>query len=272
VNRKYTTRAILGLLALAGSAWANSITESCTGIGPTATDVTNDDIGCATFNSTLGTLTSVSITVSGSETGTIVLTNDNTTTNNSESGEFLSSASIGSGLAGFTFSSPLFNFILISPTATDAAPTSVVTFSGLTTPTGTGSNGPVVDTTVFGTYESASPSTFNIPITTATSLGVFVDPTANEDLTSSAGSSDLLSANASVTFNFTPTTTTPEPLTSALVGSGLLLVGLIARRGGRGSSASRRLSSARQAGSSPLAFRFSLPLAEPKTGGELTSN
>jgi hypothetical protein len=103
-------------------------------------------------------------------------------------------------------------------------------------------------------------------------LGIFVDPPANIDLTSAAGSADLLSANASVTFNFTPTTTTPEPLTSALVGSGLLLVGFIARRGGRGSSASRRLSSARQAGSSPLAFRFSLLLAEPKTGGELTSN
>jgi hypothetical protein len=206
---------------------AATLTETCGVIGPQNVDFSSTPIPCAQFNVAGATLTSITITISGTDTGSITLTNNNTTADTNTSGTISSNYTLAAPLAGFAFASPLFNISIGVGPATIAPNGGVLSNLALT---GTGTDGPVTNSNsaTFGTYTGTG--NFNIPITTLTSFLLGVTPQSNTALTL-VSSMNTVRANANVTFNYTPGGgMVPEPSTALFMGAGLVLCLVGARR------------------------------------------
>lgn len=207
--------------------WADMLTETCGVIGPQNVDFSSTNIPCADFNVLGATLTSIVITISGSSTGSITLTNNNATPDTNTSGTITSNYSLASPLAGFAFSVPLFNISMGVGPATIAPNGGVLSNTALSA---SGSAGPVTNSNAatFGSYTGVG--NFNIPITTVTQFLLGVTPQSNTGMTT-VSSMDTVRATANVVFNYTPgTTTIPEPGTALFLGAGLVLCFVGARR------------------------------------------
>ncbi len=200
------TRVALLLIAVSSIAGAATVSATCSSITNQITDLTAAAVNCTQFNPALGTLNSISITVSGSIAGSISLTNS-AGAPELVIGATNSMFSLHTPLTGFSFSSPLFTATLttgpqtIPSGATDAFPNLV---SGVST------NGPLTDSTVatFGPYVGTG--TFPVSFDTLTSLNVTGgggNVAANESTSASAG--------LTVVFTFTPAPTITCPATSA---------------------------------------------------------
>jgi hypothetical protein len=207
--------------------WAATLTENCGIIGPQNVDFSSTNISCADFNVAGATLTSIVITISGTDTGSITLTNNNATADTNTSGTISSNYSLASPLTGFAFAAPLFNISIGVGPATIAGGGGVLSNTALT---GNGSAGPVTNSNsaTFGSYTGTG--NFNIPITTVTTFLLSVTPQSNTGLTA-VNSMDTVRATANVVFNYTPgSVVTPEPGTALFMGAGLVLCLAGARR------------------------------------------
>jgi hypothetical protein len=207
--------------------WANTLTENCGVIGPQNTDFNSTNITCANFNVAGATLNSITITISGTDTGSITLTNNNPTDDTNTSGTISTNYSLANALAGFAFSAPLFNIQIGVGPATITANGGVLSNTNLS---GSNTAGPLVDSNAatFGNYSGVG--TFHIPITTVTQFLLSVTPQSNTGLTA-VTSSDSVQATASVVFNYTAAATgAPEPGTALFMGAGLVLCFVGARR------------------------------------------
>jgi len=203
---------ILATLAFAGTASATIMTVTCSTLnGPTEI---NGAVVCPQFNGL--NLQSIAITVNGSISGSITLTNAATIT---ETGEGTTTSGFMVGpLAGFTIATPLFLATFNTGTQTLTAGQSK-TFSGLTGP-GTGTT---IDTTVFAPYTGAG--NFNVPVSTSTMLMI-----TGGGGNFSGGQSTSATATATVTYTFgnsVPEAATPMYLATGL---GAILIGLWRRR------------------------------------------
>jgi PEP-CTERM motif len=214
-------------LTFAGAAWGDVLNESCTTLGPSGTDFTAGDVQCGRFNVAGATLNSITITVNGADTGSITLTNNNTTDDTSATGTITTTYSLDSALSGFAFSAPLFQILMSVGPAPITANGGTLSNTALT---GSNAAGPLVDNNAgtFGGYTGGS--FFDIFVDTTSSFGLSVSPSGNGTNTNAA-ESDTVSATASVTFNYTPASTgTPEPGTALLLGLGAMFVVFGARR------------------------------------------
>jgi hypothetical protein len=225
--RKSVILGLFAFMALSGSMWADTLTENCGVIGPQNADFSSTNITCGNFNVAGATLNSVTITISGTDTGSITLTNNNPTDDTNTSGTISTNYSLANPLAGFSFAAPLFNIQVGIGPATITANGGVLSNTALT---GSNSAGPLVDSdaATFGNYTGVG--TFNIPINTVTQFFLSVTPQSNTGLTA-VSSSDSVQATANVVFNYTPASTgAPEPSTALFMGAGLLLCFVGARR------------------------------------------
>ena len=181
------------LLCSFGVASANTLVVNCTIVsGPTEL---NANVLCPQFN-VAGTLQSVQITVSGSITGSITLTN-NASTTQTGSGTTSSSFNVGA-LTGFSFVNPVFSASYTTGTRTLSAG-QTLTVVGLSA-SGSGDLG--TNSSSLAPYTGAG--NFNIGVSTATlfsaqgSGGFFMGSEAEN-----------ASATAVVTYTFLPPTNTP---------------------------------------------------------------
>ena len=203
------------LIACAALCSASTITEACSSVGPLPTEL-NVLLSCPQFNGG-GTLTSMSIALMGSITGSITLTNNDSSSSQTGSGTSASAFSLGP-LAGFIIVNPLFTASYTTGAQT-LGPSQTKTFSGLT---GSGST-TVNNTTTFLPYIGSS--TFSVgPVTTLSSLTISGGG-------GNFGGSQITTASVSaeVTYNYA-SSTVPEPATSMLAGGALILFGLSFRQ------------------------------------------
>jgi hypothetical protein len=208
----------IAVLALSGAlVSATPLIVNCTSVsGPTEL---GDNIACPQFSAGLGTLLSVEITVTGTITGSLTLTN-NTATVQRTSATTTSQMNVGS-LAGFSFVNPI--FVASFTTGIQSLnPGQTVTFAGLS---GSGTASLGTNTSILGPYEGLG--MFDVPISTLSGFS----------LVGGGGHIGALqvtnaTANAVVTYNYeSPNDTgTPEPASMALVGGGLLALGWSAKR------------------------------------------
>ena len=203
---------VLAALAFASTASATIMTVTCSTLnGPTEI---NGDVVCPQFNGL--NLQSVAITVDGTISGSITLTNNGTATQTGE-GTTTSGFMVGP-LTGFIIANPLFsatfNTLLQSLT-----PGQTRTFSGLS---GTDS-ATITDTSLFAPYTGAG--NFNIPVLTSTMLMI-----TGGGGNFAGGQSTTASATATVTYTFG--STVPEVGTPIYLatGFGAILIGLWRRR------------------------------------------
>jgi hypothetical protein len=219
-NRNVALLAVFSL-TFAGAAFGDSLSETCS-IGPSNTDFLATPLACGQFDTSGGaTLTEIDITLNGSDTGGISLTNTSGGTDSSLSGTITTSYSLDSALAGFSFPTPLFTIVL-SVSGTNVAPGDTVANLAMSN---TNSNGPQVNTTNFVPYSGTG--FFDILLDTGSLLSI---TPATGTLINAA--SDTVAASADVTFDYTPAggTSTPEPGTALLLGIGTAFVLFGARR------------------------------------------
>lgn len=172
---------------------------------------------CPQFNLG-GTLSNISISVSGGITGSITLTNGDTATQTG-SGTTTTSFSFGA-LNGFTFVNPIFPASFTSGTRTLSAG-QTLTISGLS---GSGSGSLGNDTTSFAAYTGAG--NFTIPVSTST----FFSAGGTGGFFQAAQASNA-NATAVVTYTFDPEiSAVPEPTTMSLLGLSLLGLGFAYRK------------------------------------------
>lgn len=209
-----------------GLASASSLTGTCTTAGPGPTELgtaTPGTISCTQFSLNPSYLTSVVITLTGDvvSPSTLTLTNNNASPATGSASTDVA-YNLGTALSGFTFTTDAFGnlFDVIAGTGTKTLAGNSST--GAIPITGTASN-TATDTTSFGAYEGAG--SFTISGITATSLisafgggNVSVTQVTDADL------------KATVTYNYTIPSGTPEPATMVLFGSALVGLGLIRRR------------------------------------------
>lgn len=210
--------------------------------GPAVTDYSNAKQSLALFNSTLGTLTSV--TISGAFGFT-----SNLTVTNIAAGQSSGSAKVESA-AAFGSDTPTINAVIqnlldtigsatvgsatINPAAFDlygttqtyslAAGGTVKLMSNVSTHT----NGPITDTNAadLSAFEAAGGGMFNVLFSTATgtNLSNTGGNTSASQVTTATGTVKIV-----YTYNTKPTNT-PEPATLALIGSGVLGIAATRRR------------------------------------------
>jgi hypothetical protein len=190
-----TTRLALLLIAVSSVAGAATTNATCGSITNQLTDLSAAVINCSQFNPALGTLTSITITVSGSLAGSITLTNKaaaSETVTASTNSQFL----LHNPLTGFSFPSTLFSAVLTTgsvPIASGAT----VPFNNLVS--GTSTNGPLTNS-VPATFTSyVGTGTFPVSFDTQSSLTVLGgggNVSATEATTASAG--------VTVVYAFTP--------------------------------------------------------------------
>jgi hypothetical protein len=217
-------------LTFAGAAFGNSFTTSCS-IGPQTADFNNTPLACGQIDTTDpgptqgATINDIIITIDGSDTGGISLTNVSGATDPTLSGTYTTTYGLNAALAGFAFPSPLFT-VVMSVSGTNVPTGATVSNLALSA---TNTNGGIEDTTpaTFGAYTGAG--TFNIFINSPTTLAI----APGTGTLINAGTSDMVAATATVEFDYTPantTSTAPEPGTALLLGIGTVCVLFGSRR------------------------------------------
>jgi hypothetical protein len=228
-----------------GLASASSINGVCTGVtGQT-------DLGAATGNgvNTLGTvsctqynlnptwLTSITLDITGSITGTITLTNSGTAdTGPTVSGTTSSDFFLNAALAGFSYGvgdpNSFFTAKIQSGTQDLAGSPSncltnndcvSATYGPFTSSTKDAGSETDFDSSTFGAWEGSGNESFVVD--TLTGLAIFGGG-------GNVGGSDSTTAtvNLSVVYNYTIPSGTPEPATMALMGGALIGLGVLGKR------------------------------------------
>ena len=221
---KVTAAAFIGSMMLSAptSAALVSVSGTCGSVsGPTELIPAPPSFGCSRFDSNLGSLTSMSLTITGQISGSITLSNGGgaaATFAGTTQSQFYVAA-----LSGFTLSSPLFTATMGTGPQTIGATSSTV-FSGLT---GGANSGAMINNTVFIPYQApGGVGTFDINVSTLT--GLLISGGGGQ-----AGGSQSTTASATAAVRYTyddGAVTTPEPATMALLGAGMLALGVARRR------------------------------------------
>ncbi len=201
-----TTRVALLLIAVSSVAGAaTTVSATCSSITNQGTELAAAIINCSQFNPTLGTLNSITITVSGSIGGSISLTNG-AAGPEVVTGTTTSQFTLHNPLTGFSFSSPLFTATLSTGSQT-IAPGVTDHFNGLLS--GVSTNGPLTDSSAatFPSYEGTG--TFPVSFDTLTSLDV-IGGGGNVDATETT----VASANVTVVYTYTSAPQITCPATS----------------------------------------------------------
>ncbi len=211
---------VVGAFLFAGIAAADTLVTNCSTVGPIPTEL-NATVSCGQFDSSLGTLTSISIEIDGEITGSITLTN-NALTPQIVKATTASDFSLAAPLAGFTFPSTLFEVSFTTGVQSLAAGTPT-TFSNLDSGVDSATNS---QSSTFAPYEGLG--TFSVGVQTVTGITVL----GGGGNVVAGQSTDGL-ATAIVTYNYTPAgTQTPEPTTFAFLalGGGLVALGASRRK------------------------------------------
>ena len=206
---------VLALSAIAlfavATASADTMVVNCSVVGPSPTEL-GGNISCAQFN--LTGLSSIQITVNGTITGTITLTNNGAQT---QTGRGTTTSDFDFGpLAGFTIASPFFTASFNTGNQSLLGG-QTISFPGLSN-SQTGSLG--VNTTTFAPYSGAG--NFLIPVSTLSGIGV-----TGGGGQFAAGQATQAAASAVVTYTYS---TIPEPSTFVMLGLGACLLGFVRRR------------------------------------------
>jgi hypothetical protein len=203
---------VLATLAFAGTASATIMTVTCSTLSG-LTEI-NGNVVCPQFSG-LG-LQSVAITVDGTISGSITLTNNGTATQTGEG--TTTSGFMVCPLTGFIIANPLFS-ATFNTGLQSLTPGQTRTFSGLS---GT-DFATITDTSLFAPYTGAG--NFNIPVLTSTMLMI-----TGGGGNFAGGQSTTGSATATVTYTFG--STVPEVGTPIYLATGLgaILIGLWRRR------------------------------------------
>jgi hypothetical protein len=208
-------RLIVATLLLSASCFAASITETAT-LPLTPTDFSDLPLAIAQFNPALGTLDSLTITVTGTTTGTATITNNSSITGTYTDAIFTMLTVDDPTKTPILGASPAFpvNVTIASgstvttPTSTGSATNTITTNTGLSTYLGTGS----VDFFVSGSGAATITGPTPFSISQITDAG----------------------ATLSVTYNYAAVV--PEPSTLALCGLSLIGIGCYMRRPKRSAS------------------------------------
>lgn len=220
--------AAIVLLGVASLASATTIISNspvaCVGFGPTNTDLVGtvaESISCDQYSGP-GVVTSIVITVNGALTGTVNLTNTSTASGSSGSISVSSQFTVG-GLADFPlgYSSPLFTATSPSQNFTvGAGPGPGNTFTYTVNGSGTAT---VTNPATFAPYLGSG--LFLLPVSTKTFLGLQASGGNVQ-----AAQATQAAAGATITYFTTNNDQVPEPATFALLGSGLLALGITSRK------------------------------------------